>query len=545
MTPDPAKGLPLETRRYAFLAIFALLTLLPGRISLPPLDRDESRYLEASRQMLRTGDLIDIRFQDQPRWKQPAGIYWLEAGTVRLVDAVANSTAPADQAWPYRIPSLVAATANVLLTAAIGATLFGAEAGFLAGLLLAVSVLFNAEGRMATIDTTLLTTVLVAMRALLAGRPASFWIALGCGLMLKGPVVLIPGLGTPLALSLVERRLDVWRRLRPGWGVPLMIAIVLPWCVAIQRASHGQFFAAAIGHNLLGKVAGGQESHGAPPGTYLALFLASFWPGSLFAVLAIPFAWARRRTPEIRFLLCWIVPTWISFELIATKLPHYVLPTYPAIACLTAASLVTPTGASGRLGRILAWLYGSVWLAAGLAFAASGPILLAFLQHTESPIGIAAAAAGAIFLIASAIALIRGRRHPAFLFAAAGAYAIYAGLFTTVVPNLTTLWLSPRIADTVAQVRPCPGSVLASASYSEPSLIFLAGQNTKLIGPVDAARFLGDDRACGLALVGARDEPVFRAALTVPVRKLAEIDGLNTSNGRHLRLSLYTASQLP
>ncbi len=543
-THDPSRGAePLPLRRLLFLLVFTLLILLPGRISLPPLDRDESRYLEASRQMLQTGDLIDIRFQDQPRWLQPAGIYWLEAGTVRIVEGLTGSDAAAGAAWPYRIPSLLAGVANVLLTASIGTALFGAEAGFLAGLMLAVSVLFNAEGRMATIDTTLLTTTLLALRTLLSGRhPWLYWIALGCGLMLKGPVGLIPVLGTPLALSLAERRLDIWRRLRPAWGVPLALAIVLPWLVAIQHVSHGRFLATAIGHNLLGKVAGSQESHGAPVGTYLTIFLASFWPGSLFAVLAIPFAWARRHTAEVRFLLCWIIPTWLAFELIATKLPHYVLPAYPAIACLAAAALLAPVQRAGRPVRLLAWLYGALWLAAGLAFAAAGPVLLVHYQATSSPIGIAVSLAGAALLLVSASVLIRGRRQPAFLLAAGGAYAIYAGLFTTVIPNLTTLWLSPRIAETVAEIRPCPGSVLASASYSEPSLVFLAGRKTRLLDPVDAARFLAQDRACGLALVGTRDEAAFRGALTVPVRKLAEIDGVNYSNGRHLALALYTAS---
>ncbi len=543
-THDPDRGAePLPLRRVLFLLVFTLLILLPGRISLPPLDRDESRYLEASRQMLTTGDLIDIRFQDQPRWLQPAGIYWLEAGTVRIVEALAGSDAPAGTAWPYRIPSLLAGVANVLLTASIGTALFGAEAGFLAGLMLAVSVLFNAEGRMATIDTTLLTTTLLALRTLLSGRhPWLYWIALGGGLMLKGPVGLIPVLGTPLALSFAERDLDIWRRLRPAWGIPLALAIVLPWLVAIQHVSHGRFLAIAVGHNLLGKVAGSQESHGAPAGTYLAIFLASFWPGSLFAVLAIPFAWARRRTKAVRFLLCWIIPTWLAFELIATKLPHYVLPAYPAIACLAAAALLAPVQRAAYPVRLLAWLYGALWLAAGLAFAAAGPVLLVHYQATSSPVGIAASVAGAALLLASASVLIRGRRQPAFLLAAGGAYAIYAGLFTTVIPNLTTLWLSPRIADTVAEIRPCPGSVLASASYSEPSLVFLAGRKTRLLDPVDAARFLSQDRACGLALVGTRDEAAFRGALTVPVRKLAEIDGVNYSNGRHLALALYTAS---
>ena len=147
--------------------------------------------------MIATGDVVDVRFQDQPRWLQPAGIYWLEAIAVRAVSTLAGSDAPRHVAWPYRIPSLLAGVANVLLTASLGTALFGPRAGFLAAIVLATTVLFNVEGRMATIDTTLLSSVLVAERALLrlvqdgwAGRPSRrlpallFWAALGCGLML-------------------------------------------------------------------------------------------------------------------------------------------------------------------------------------------------------------------------------------------------------------------------------------------------------------------------------------------------------------------------
>ena len=50
-------------------ALLALIAGLPGLLLLPPLDRDESRYAQATAQMLETGDFVDIRFQDDPRWK--------------------------------------------------------------------------------------------------------------------------------------------------------------------------------------------------------------------------------------------------------------------------------------------------------------------------------------------------------------------------------------------------------------------------------------------------------------------------------------------
>ncbi len=505
--------------------------------------------------MLATGNFVDVRFQDQPRYLQPAGIYWLEAIAVEGARIVAGSDAPRHQAWAYRIPSLLAGVADVLLTASLGTALFGADAGLLAAIVLAVSVLFNVEGRMATIDTVLLTAVLVAERALLAafkdgiaGRATPrrtglvFWAAIGCGLMLKGPVILIPVFGTLIALLVTGRSLDLWRRLRPRSGIVLALLIVLPWSVAILVVSHGTFFARAIGTNLLDKVATGQQAHGAPPGTYLAMFLASFWPGSLFAALAIPFAWTWRRENAVRFALAAILPDWVVYELIATKLPHYVLPAFPAIACLTAASLLSPVAWRGAVARIAALFYGALWLVAGLVFACAGPVLLWRLQGEISPVATAASAGAASLIVASASLLGRRRRLRAFAAAGGSALILYASLFLAVIPRLDAIWLSPRIAETVAIVRPCPDSVLASVSFSEPSLVFLVGRNTKLLPAASAARFLAADRACGLALVGRRDERAFHAALAIPVRALATIDGINYSTGRRLHLTLWTAS---
>ena len=136
---------------YLLLVLLSAALFVPGQASLPPFDRDESRYLQATAQMFETGNFVDIRFQDQPRYLQPAGIYWLQAASVALF-----SEPGAREVWAHRMPSLLGATAAVLLTAWIGNLLFGAPAGFVAAVLLAASVLLGVEARMAKIDAVLL-----------------------------------------------------------------------------------------------------------------------------------------------------------------------------------------------------------------------------------------------------------------------------------------------------------------------------------------------------------------------------------------------------
>src|SRR6478735_8899263 len=83
----PARGLAAaldyavgsHRRAAALLLAFSLVAFLPGFFQIPPLDRDEARFAQATKQMLETHEYVDIRFQDEVRYKKPVGIYWLQA----------------------------------------------------------------------------------------------------------------------------------------------------------------------------------------------------------------------------------------------------------------------------------------------------------------------------------------------------------------------------------------------------------------------------------------------------------------------------------
>ena len=109
------------------------------------------------------------------------------------------------------------------------------------------------------------------------------------------------------------------------------------------------FLQQSVGQDLLAKVFKGQETHGAPPGYYLALFWLTFWPAATLAAMAVPGVWVTAASRDAKFLLAWIVPAWIVLELVVTKLPHYVLPLYPAIAILI-AGVIDATFSRGSAG---------------------------------------------------------------------------------------------------------------------------------------------------------------------------------------------------
>jgi 4-amino-4-deoxy-L-arabinose transferase-like glycosyltransferase len=162
------------------------------------------------------------------------------------------------------------------------------------------------------------------------------WTAIAAGLLIKGPMILMFAGFAAVALVAADRSARWVRRLKPAIGVPFALALVMPWLVAILIRSGGGFLTDALGEDMFAKVTAAQETHGMPPGFYFVVFWETFFPGAMLAGLAAPAVWRARAEPGCKVLLAWVVPAWIALELVPTKLPHYVLPLYPALAILIA-----------------------------------------------------------------------------------------------------------------------------------------------------------------------------------------------------------------
>src|SRR6266498_215193 len=78
------KGADVMKRNVLFLFLFSLLMTVSGLATMPPLDRDEPRFVQATKQMAETGDYVDIRLQQGTRYQKPIGIYWLQSAAVAL-----------------------------------------------------------------------------------------------------------------------------------------------------------------------------------------------------------------------------------------------------------------------------------------------------------------------------------------------------------------------------------------------------------------------------------------------------------------------------
>ncbi|HEY5084440.1 MAG TPA: phospholipid carrier-dependent glycosyltransferase, partial [Rhizomicrobium sp.] len=284
----PARGLAAvldyvgESHRRAglLLIIVSLIAFLPGFFQIPPVDRDEARFAQATKQMLETGQYIDIHFQDEVRYKKPAGIYWLQAMAVKAGEALGVPHARTT-IWLYRLPSLFGAIGAVLLTYWAALAFVARRTALLAALMMASSVLLGVEARLAKTDAVLLLTCVAAMGAMariyLTSRrtpdaeiswrlTAILWTAMAAGVLIKGPLILMFVMLTALTLSIADRSGRWIWKLRPLAGFVWLLLLVLPWFVAIIAKSGDSFLTHSVGEDMLSKVFGGQESHGAPPG---------------------------------------------------------------------------------------------------------------------------------------------------------------------------------------------------------------------------------------------------------------------------------------
>ncbi|MGC2854603.1 ArnT family glycosyltransferase [Novispirillum sp. DQ9] len=536
-------------RPYLLLTLLVLVAVLPGLDALPVMDRDEARFVQATRQMTETGDYVVVRFLDELRAKKPVGIYWLQAAAVEIFSHPADT-----RAWPYRLPSLLGVLAAVLMTFRLGAALFDRRIALVAAGILGTALIAVVEAHLAKTDAMLLGLTTVVMACLgvvyMSGKggprapswvPLVFWLALGCAILIKGPVTPMIVLLAGIALAVADRSWGWLNALRPVMGVILTAAVVAPWVMAVSAQTEGAFLGQAVRDDLLPKLIGGQESHGAPPGYHTLLASLLLWPASLFLWPALARAWRERSLPGLRFALAWLIPAWVVFELVPTKLPHYTLPLYPALALIIATTLfAVRDGTYERLAGLPARVWYALWVALGVALA-GGMIAAPVLYGDGLSVWAVVAALGVLGAVAGGLWHALRRRYLNALAAGmAGAVVLYIAVFAGVMPSLSALWVSQRVA--AAADAAAPGAALAAVGFHEPSLVFLMGSDTLLADDGAAAVAALADKRVGAAAVEARAGAGFLAAAEsrgLRVRATASVEGLNYSRGKPVLMTLY------
>ena len=164
----------------ATLFLLCFIAWVPGFFTLPPLDRDESRFAQATKQMIETGNYVDIRYSIGPRYKKPVGIYWLQATSTQLF-----GNRPTTKSGPIACRRCWADLRRCFSPSGARAPCF-ATSGLLAAALIGLTVSLTAEAKIAKTDAVQLATTpgaqALLMRAYLPRathpRAAQPWVAL-------------------------------------------------------------------------------------------------------------------------------------------------------------------------------------------------------------------------------------------------------------------------------------------------------------------------------------------------------------------------------
>jgi 4-amino-4-deoxy-L-arabinose transferase-like glycosyltransferase len=457
-----------------------------GRVGL--FDRDEPRYAQTSRQMAESDppDWIVPRYLDDVRTAKPILIYWCQAASMTLLGV---------GEFAARLPSSLAAVATLLLLGLAIAGRIGPRRALWTVLVLGTTLLFIAAAKLAITDALLLLFVTAAQLCLFSlyqGRggwlaTVGLWLSIGLAILTKGPVVLAVQLPTVIALVLLDRFRPArppggWRasiawlaRTRPLAGIPIALAVAAPWFIAVHFSAP-EFLRTSVGHDVLTRAVRALEGHRGPPGYYLLTIWPAFFPWSLLLVTAIALAIRHLRLAPVRFAVAAVVGPWLLFEIIATKLPHYLLPTFPALAFLTADAIVRCIRRQhDDLHRRAAVAATAVWALFVLALAALPWTALRWFPDAPLPAMIAFSAVAIGYAMLVLVLFMRRRVAAACASIGMGIALCVAVMWWGYLPHAAFLWLPQRIAAALqAHGATGPGDVLM-IDYKEDSLAFYQG----------------------------------------------------------------------
>ena len=358
-------------------------------------------------------------------------------------------------------------------------------------------------------------------------------------MLLKGPIILLVVGLTAVGTGLLTKSWRWLAALKPAYGVPWALLLILPWFLAIALKTHGAFFGEAVGHDMLGKVASGQEKHWGPPGFYLIAFWVTFWPAAPMVLFAAPSVWRERFDPKVLFLLSWVVPAWLIFELVPTE-----------AAALRAAALsgvghpggARPGARRGRTGgTVVDPRRGVVVGGDRRAVTGAGAGRTAAVPQGRRVLGVAVHVRRRLPRLQGGGDAAGGRAGARFPGVDPGGIRGLCGGAAGADPGDAHLFPPPPRWRRRPRPAGCPDPQIASASYREPSLVFLGGTDVFLTDAAGAARFLREGE-CRVAIVDQRHQRAFALeaeAIGLRYRLLTMIKAANYNGGRKLNLELF------
>jgi len=432
---------------------------------------DEGRYAEVAREMIVTDDFVTPRLNGFKHFTKPPMQYWMTAGAYRLFGA---------DEWTARLWSALAGMLGLVAVLLTMRRLFGAQAGMASAAVLASSLYYVFFAQVATIDMGLTLFVTLAMCAIMLGLNAQAgstgergwmlgaWGAMGLAVLSKGLIgAVIPLMSVALYVG-TQRHWHLWRRLHPVKGVCLLLAIAAPWFIAVSLRNP-EFLRFFFLEEHFARYTSVLHRREQPFWFFFPLLLAAMLPWTWLVLEGVRAGWRKPEGTRAflpgRFLVLWAASIVLFFTVSRAKMPAYVLPAIPALAMLAGARL------AGLNARALRWRVLPLLVVLGIALLGTGLMLphamaddpYRVLYERYAPWLFAAA--GAALIAAGLIALVRPARLPLTCCATLGTLlAIQSCIvgFETLSPLRSSHALARQI-----QARLAPGTqvFMVGASY--------------------------------------------------------------------------------
>ena len=456
-------------------------------------DANEAFYVETPRQMVLTGDYVNPTFNGLPRFNKPVLSYWVVAGLYKLFGV---------SVAVERVGIALGAMGIILSAFLIGRALRAPPTGWLAALIVATAPRVVMHSRRIFIDVYITAFMSLALAGFVLalrhpeqrGRWLTMmYVALGLGVLTKGPVAIaLPALACVLWL-IVERRLrDVGQFMIPA-GLAIIAAIALPWYIAVYRQHGWTYISQFIFGENLERFATSMTPEGRDFWFYVPVLLTDLFPWAPLVLVPLAMAWRpaapgepASRASIRRLLWLWIVSIVVFFSFSKTKEDLYIFPVVAAVAALVADLLTSEDGLRRRATSVL--FVASAALCVLLAAGVLGWLRDGYYRLDGAVIVAGLLAAGGVGAIGFWLA---GRRPLAVATLAAG-FIVFNYLFVgRVLPDVERMKPVPPLARTFTS-RAAPNAKLAQLNMSLPSLTFYLNRPVpELVSSGDAVAFLG------------------------------------------------------
>lgn len=481
-------------------------------------EANEAFYVDTPRQMVETGDYVTPVWNGELRVNKPVLSYWLVAGLYHLFGV---------SVAVERVGIALGTLATIAAAFVIGSALRSRLTGVVAALVIASAPRVVMFSRRIFIDvwvTCFMATALACFVLALANWERRrrylvlMYVAIGLGVLTKGPVALVLPIAVLAVWATVERRWRDLRHLSLLPGLVIIAAIVAPWYVALYRVHGwepiaGFFFGENLGRFTSSMVPGDRNQN---PFFYLPVLFGDLLPWAPMLLVPIVTAWRPAaggedpvRASIRRLLWVWVVVITAAFSLSQTKQDLYIYPTIPAVAVLVADALVASAFGVHRRGlRVLAAV-----TTIGIVLAGGAALWLFRSGYYQ----LATVPSAAWLLIAGGVAaLVLFARNPrAAIVVLAGTFVAFNYLFVLrVLPELERFKPAVPLAE-VINARVAPTAELGDYKGAlPPSLVYYVRRPVQRIGsPEHAASFFLSSRGSWALVEQANVEELMQ---TVP-----------------------------